>query len=118
MDEQIQVLNEHVKKESQFVERVVEEVGRVIVGQRYMIERLLLGIICDGHVLIEGVPGLAKTLSVRTLARVIDAGFGRIQFTPDLLPADLIGTMVYSQKTGEFTPHKGPIFTNISGAGH
>jgi len=113
MDEQIQVLNEHVKKESQFVERVVEEVGRVIVGQRYMIERLLLGIICDGHVLIEGVPGLAKTLSVRTLARVIDAGFGRIQFTPDLLPADLIGTMVYSQKTGEFTPHKGPIFTNI-----
>ena len=113
MDEQIQVLNEHVKKESQFVERVVEEVGRVIVGQRYMIERLLLGIICDGHVLIEGVPGLAKTLSVRTLARVIDAVFGRIQFTPDLLPADLIGTMVYSQKTGEFTPHKGPIFTNI-----
>jgi MoxR-like ATPase len=113
MDEQIQVLNEHVKKESQFVERIIDEVGRVIVGQRYMVERLLLGIICDGHVLIEGVPGLAKTLSVRTLARVIDAGFGRIQFTPDLLPADLIGTMVYSQKTGEFTPRKGPIFTNI-----
>jgi len=113
MDEQIQVLNEHVKQESQFVERIIEEVGRVIVGQRYMVERLLLGIICDGHVLIEGVPGLAKTLCVRTLARVIDAGFGRIQFTPDLLPADLIGTMVYSQKTGEFTPRKGPIFANI-----
>lgn len=113
MDEQIRVLNEQVKRESQFVEEIIEEVGRVIVGQRYMVERLLLGIICDGHVLIEGVPGLAKTLCVRTLARVIDAGFGRIQFTPDLLPADLIGTMVYSQKTGEFTPHKGPIFTNI-----
>lgn len=113
MDEQIQVLNEHVKRESQFVEEIIEEVGRVIVGQRYMVERLLLGIICDGHVLIEGVPGLAKTLCVKTLARVIDAGFGRIQFTPDLLPADLIGTMVYSQKTGEFTPHKGPMFTNI-----
>ena len=113
MDEQIQVLNEQVKRESQFVEEIIEEVGRVIVGQRYMVERLLLGIICDGHVLIEGVPGLAKTLCVRTLARVIDARFGRIQFTPDLLPADLIGTMVYSQKTGEFTPHKGPIFTNI-----
>ena len=113
MDEQIQVLNEQVKRESQFVEEIIEEVGRVIVGQRYMVERLLLGIICDGHVLIEGVPGLAKTLCVKTLARVIDAGFGRIQFTPDLLPADLIGTMVYSQKTGEFTPHKGPMFTNI-----
>ena len=113
MNEQIQVLNEQVKKESQFIERIIEEVGRVIVGQRYMVERILLGIICDGHVLIEGVPGLAKTLCVRTLARVIDAGFGRIQFTPDLLPADLIGTMVYSQKTGEFTPRKGPIFTNI-----
>ena len=83
------------------------------MGQDYLIERLLVGLFANGHVLIEGVPGLAKTLSVRTLARVIDAGFGRIQFTPDLLPADLIGTMVYSQKTGEFTPHKGPIFTNI-----
>lgn len=113
MDEKIQVLNERVKQESQFVERIIEEVGQVIVGQRYMVERLLLGIICDGHVLIEGVPGLAKTLCVKTLARVIDAGFGRIQFTPDLLPADLIGTMVYSQKTGEFTSRKGPIFTNI-----
>jgi len=113
MNQQIQVLNEQVKQESQFIERIIEEVGRVIVGQRYMVERLLLGILCDGHVLIEGVPGLAKTLCVRTLSRVIDAGFGRVQFTPDLLPADLTGTQVYSQKTGEFIPRKGPIFTNI-----
>lgn len=113
MNEQIQVLNEQVRRESEVVERVMEEVGRVIVGQRYMIERLLLGLLCDGHVLIEGVPGLAKTLSVRTLANVIEAGFGRIQFTPDLLPADLLGTMIYNQKTGDFEPRKGPVFTNI-----
>ena len=113
MNEQISILNEHVKQESAFVESVMHEVGRVIVGQRYMVERLLLGILCDGHVLLEGVPGLAKTLSVRTLSRVIEAGFQRVQFTPDLLPADLIGTMVYNQKTGEFVPHKGPLFTNI-----
>ncbi|MFC1544665.1 AAA family ATPase [Gemmatimonadota bacterium] len=113
MNEQIQVLNEQVKRESEIVGRVLEEVGRVIVGQRYMVERLLLGLLCDGHVLIEGVPGLAKTLSVRTLARVIEAQFGRIQFTPDLLPADLLGTMIYNQKTGDFEPRKGPVFTNI-----
>ncbi len=113
MNEQIQVLNEQVRRESELVERVLEEVGRVIVGQRYMVERLLLGLLCDGHVLIEGVPGLAKTLSVSTLARVIEAGFGRVQFTPDLLPADLLGTMIYNQKTGDFEPRKGPVFTNI-----
>jgi MoxR-like ATPase len=113
MNEQIQVLNEQVRRESELVGRVLEEVGRVIVGQRYMVERLLLGLLCDGHVLIEGVPGLAKTLSVRTLAQVIEAGFGRIQFTPDLLPADLLGTMIYNQKTGDFEPRKGPVFTNI-----
>ncbi len=113
MNEQIHVLNEQVKRESEVVERVLEEVGRVIVGQRYMVERLLLGLLCDGHVLIEGVPGLAKTLSVSTLARVIEADFGRIQFTPDLLPADLLGTMIYNQKTGDFEPRKGPVFTNI-----
>ncbi|HUU28655.1 MAG TPA: MoxR family ATPase [archaeon] len=113
MNEQIQVLNERVKKESLFVERIIQEVGRVIVGQRYMIERLLVGILCDGHALIEGVPGLAKTLCVRTLSKIINARFGRIQFTPDLLPADLIGTMIYNQKTGEFVPRKGPLFTNI-----
>ncbi len=113
MNEQISILNEQVKQESAFVESVIHEVGRVIVGQRHMLERLLLGILCDGHVLLEGVPGLAKTLSVRTLSQVIEAGFQRIQFTPDLLPADLIGTMVYNQKNGEFVPHKGPLFTNI-----
>ena len=113
MDDQLRQLSEQVKQESQFVERIIQEVGRVIVGQRYMVERMLLGILCDGHVLIEGVPGLAKTLSVRTLSKVIDAGFQRIQFTPDLLPADLIGTMVYNQKTGEFIARKGPVFSNI-----
>ncbi|MBN2289293.1 MAG: AAA family ATPase, partial [Candidatus Glassbacteria bacterium] len=113
MNDQLRHLSEQVKAESEFVERIIQEVGRVIVGQRYMVERLLLGVLCDGHVLIEGVPGLAKTLSVRTLSRVIDAQFRRIQFTPDLLPADLIGTMVYNQKTGEFNPRKGPVFSNI-----
>jgi MoxR-like ATPase len=113
MNEQIQVLNEQVRRESEVVERVLEEVGRVIVGQRYMVERLIMGLLCNGHVLIEGVPGLAKTLSVSTLARVIEAGFGRVQFTPDLLPADLLGTMIYNQKTGDFEPRKGPVFTNI-----
>lgn len=113
MNEQISLLNEQVKREGALIDDVMHEVGRVIVGQRYMVERLLLGILCDGHVLLEGVPGLAKTLSVRTLSRVIDAGFQRIQFTPDLLPADLIGTMIYNQKTGEFVPHRGPLFTNI-----
>ncbi len=113
MNEQIHVLNEQVKRESEVAERVLEEVGRVIVGQRYMVERLLLGLLCDGHVLIEGVPGLAKTLSVSTLALVIEAEFGRVQFTPDLLPADLLGTMIYNQKTGDFEPRKGPVFTNI-----
>ena len=113
MNEQLKVLSETVKKEGETVSRIMGEVSRVIVGQRYMVERLVLGLLCDGHVLIEGVPGLAKTLSVRTLSGVIDASFKRIQFTPDLLPADLIGTMVFNQKTGEFTPRKGPVFCNI-----
>ena len=89
------------------------ELGRVIVGQRAMIERLLIGLLADGHVLLEGVPGLAKTLAVRTLASTIHAGFHRIQFTPDLLPADLVGTMIYNQRTGEFGVQQGPIFTNL-----
>ena len=113
MNEQLKVLSETVKKEGETVSRIMDEVGRVIVGQRYMVERLVLGLLCDGHVLIEGVPGLAKTLSVRTLSGVIDASFKRIQFTPDLLPADLVGTMVFNQKSGEFTPRKGPVFCNI-----
>src|SRR4029078_6534367 len=89
------------------------ELARVIVGQRAMLERLLIGLLADGHVLLEGVPGLAKTLATRTLAAPIAAAFPRIQFTPDLRPADLIGTMIYNQRSGDFTVQKGPIFTNL-----
>ena len=92
---------------------VTQELGKVVVGQHAMIERLLIGLLADGHVLLEGVPGLAKTLAVRTLAATIAGGFHRIQFTPDLLPSDLIGTMVYNQRSGDFTVQKGPIFTNV-----
>jgi MoxR-like ATPase len=100
-------------EESRMLAQVTQEIGRVIVGQRPMLERLLIGLLADGHVLLEGVPGLAKTLAVRTLAATITGGFHRIQFTPDLLPSDLIGTMVYNQRSGDFTVQKGPIFTNI-----
>ena len=93
--------------------QVTQELGKVIVGQHAMLERLLIGLLADGHVLLEGVPGLAKTLAVRTLAATIAGGFHRIQFTPDLLPSDLIGTMIYNQRSGDFTVQKGPIFTNI-----
>jgi len=113
MNPEIQAINEQVKEESRFVDRIVGEMGKVIVGQRYMVERLLIGLLCNGHILIEGVPGLAKTLSVRTLAGIIALKFQRIQFTPDLLPADLIGTMIYQQHDGRFVPKKGPIFANI-----
>jgi MoxR-like ATPase len=106
-------INARIREESRFVGDLVVEIGRVIVGQRGMVERLLIGLLADGHVLLEGVPGLAKTLAVRTLAAAVDSGFQRIQFTPDLLPADLLGTMVYNQKTGEFNIRRGPIFTNI-----
>jgi MoxR-like ATPase len=98
---------------AQRLENVLQEVGKVIVGQRRMLEGLLLGLVAGGHILLEGVPGLAKTLAVRTFARVIQTGFQRIQFTPDLLPADLIGTRVYQRETGDFTVKKGPIFSNI-----
>ena len=99
--------------EARFAAEVLAEVGRVIVGQHDLLERLMIGLLADGHILIEGVPGLAKTLAVRTLAAAIHTEYRRIQFTPDLLPADLIGTMVYNQKTGDFGVQKGPIFTNI-----
>jgi MoxR-like ATPase len=102
-----------VTKKSEIILGVRQEIGRVVVGQEYLIERLLIALLCNGHVLIEGVPGLAKTLSVTTLARTIRANFQRIQFTPDLLPADLTGTLIYNQKTGNFIPRKGPIFANI-----
>ena len=100
-------------EESRLFADVAQELGKVIVGQRAMLERLLIGLLADGHVLLEGVPGLAKTLAVRTLAATIAGGFHRIQFTPDLLPSDLIGTMIYNQRSGDFSVQKGPIFTNV-----
>ncbi len=109
----VREINEKVKDESAFVESVFNEVRKVIVGQDYMLERMLIGILSGGHMLLEGVPGLAKTLSISTFARIVDTGFKRIQFTPDLLPADLIGTMVFNQKDGTFFPKKGPVFSNI-----
>src|ERR1041384_6403923 len=101
-------LNEIVARESAFVDRIQSEVGKVIVGQTYMIERILIGLLTGGHVLLEGVPGLAKTLTVRTLCEAISAKFARIQFTPDLLPADVIGTVIYNQQRGESTSRLGP----------
>jgi len=109
----IGAVTEKITKESTFVEELLGEISRVVVGQRYMIERLLIGLLGDGHVLLEGVPGLAKTLTVSSLAEAIGTEFQRIQFTPDLLPADLLGTLIYNQKEGNFTIKKGPIFANI-----
>ncbi len=109
----IQEINQKVIEKTEFIQSIFNEIGRVIVGQEYMIQRLLIGLFADGHVLLEGVPGLAKTLAVSTLADVISVDFNRIQFTPDLLPADLIGTLIFNQKEGTFTPKKGPIFSNI-----
>jgi MoxR-like ATPase len=109
----VRALNELVAKESAFVDKITNEVGKVIVGQSYMIERIMIGLLTGGHVLLEGVPGLAKTLTVRTLCDVISAKFARIQFTPDLLPADLIGTVIYNQQKGEFTSKLGPVFANL-----
>jgi MoxR-like ATPase len=106
-------LNEIVARESAFADRIQAEVGKVIVGQTYMIERILIGLLTGGHVLLEGVPGLAKTLTVRTLCEAISAKFARVQFTPDLLPADVIGTVIYNQQKGEFTSKLGPIFANL-----
>jgi MoxR-like ATPase len=109
----IEAINQKVRDESAFAQQLIGELHRVIVGQRYMVERLLVGLLTRGHILLEGVPGLAKTLAVKTLSSAIDARFQRIQFTPDLLPADLTGTMVFNMKDGTFHPKKGPIFTNI-----
>ena len=109
----VEAINEKVKKESEFVKKLIGEMEKVIVGQKYLLERLLVGLLANGHILIEGVPGLAKTLSVRVLAQAIKTKFQRIQFTPDLLPADLIGTLIYNPKDGNFTVKKGPIFANI-----
>ena len=109
----IKAINELIAKESAFVDMLMMEIGKVIVGQKYMVERLVIGLLSNGHILLEGLPGLAKTLAINTLADAIDAKFSRIQFTPDLLPADLIGTMIYSQGKEEFTVRKGPIFANF-----
>ncbi len=109
----VQALSELVKKRSAFLDPVFSEIGNVIIGQNVLIERLVIALLCDGHVLLEGLPGLAKTLTIKTLADVLDVACQRIQFTPDLLPADLIGTMIFNPKTGEFIPKKGPIFTNL-----
>ena len=109
----IQQLNEKIKNESAFVSLLTQEIGKVIVGQEHMVERLLIGLLSNGHVLLEGVPGLAKTLAINTLSKAVSVDFSRIQFTPDLLPADLIGTMIYNQKKEDFTIKKGPIFSNF-----
>jgi MoxR-like ATPase len=113
MAQDIRAVNEAVQKEGIFVEELLGELSKVIVGQRYLLDRLLVGLFADGHLLLEGVPGLAKTLAVKTLASAVDAKFQRIQFTPDLLPADLIGTLVYNPRNGDFSPRKGPVFTNL-----
>lgn len=109
----ITAINDKVKQESIFVQGLTAEIEKVIVGQRYLIERLLVGLLSNGHVLVEGVPGLAKTMSIKTLAATINTKFQRIQFTPDLLPADLIGTLIYNPKEGGFSTKKGPLFSNI-----
>ena len=113
MSEGIGIINEQVKAESAWVAALRAEIGKVIIGQKYLVDRLLVGLLSNGHVLLEGVPGLAKTLSVKTLAAAIHTGFQRIQFTPDLLPADLLGTQIYSPKDGTFSTKRGPIFTNL-----
>ncbi|MBW6489610.1 MAG: AAA family ATPase [Lentimicrobium sp.] len=109
----IKELNDRIQRESAFIDLIDVEMHRVIVGQKHMVERLLIGLLSNGHILLEGVPGLAKTLAIKSLANIIDAKFSRIQFTPDLLPADLIGTLIYSQKKEEFMVRKGPIFANF-----
>ena len=113
LKDDIKRVHEEIERESIFVQTITTEVGKVIVGQKYLVDRLLVGLLANGHILIEGVPGLAKTYAVKTLARSIATGFARIQFTPDLLPADIIGTQIYNQRTGEFTPRRGPVFANL-----
>ena len=109
----IKELNAHIEQESVFVDTLRKQIGRVIVGQQHLVDTLLIGLLSDGHILLEGVPGLAKTLAITTLSKAVDAKFARIQFTPDLLPADLIGTLIYSQRSEEFTVKRGPIFANF-----
>ncbi|MBL7672028.1 MAG: MoxR family ATPase [Bdellovibrionaceae bacterium] len=112
-EQDIMALNASIKMESQFIDRMLAEIRQVVVGQQEMVEGILIGLLTGGHILVEGVPGLAKTLTIASVAQSISLGFQRVQFTPDLLPTDLIGTMVFNPKSGEFAPKKGPIFTNI-----
>ncbi len=109
----IKELNDRIQKESAFVDIITMEMNKVIVGQKHLVENLLIGLLADGHILLEGMPGLAKTLAINTLANIVDAKFSRIQFTPDLLPADVLGTMIYSQKSEQFQVKQGPIFANF-----
>ena len=113
MSESVQAVQDRVQREGASVEQLLVEVRRVIVGQRYLLERMVIGLLTRGHLLLEGVPGLAKTMAVRSLAQAVHGTFRRIQFTPDLLPADLTGTLIYNQKDGTFTPRKGPLFANF-----
>src|SRR5262249_42752660 len=109
----IQEINKKVQSESAIIQEIKKEMGNVIVGQEDLIQRIMIGLLADGHILIEGVPGLAKTLSIKTLTKIIDASFSRIQFTPDLLPADLVGTLVLNPKDHTFAVRKGPVFANL-----
>jgi len=109
----IEALNQQAQADSAFIEDIRTEANQIIVGQTYMMDRLLLGLLSDGHILLEGLPGLAKTLAIKTLSSIIDVSFNRIQFTPDLLPADILGTMIFNQKSNEFSIRKGPIFSNF-----
>ena len=109
----INAINELIQKESSFIDLLNLEIKKVIIGQQHMVESLMIGLLSNGHILLEGVPGLAKTLAISTLSKVIDVDFKRIQFTPDLLPADLLGTMIYNQKKEEFISKKGPLFSNF-----
>ena len=113
MDVDILALNAQIEKDSEFVRKVLKETSKVIVGQREMLEGVLSGLLTGGHILLEGVPGLAKTLTISSMAQAVGLNFQRIQFTPDLMPSDLVGTMIYNQTTGEFAAKKGPLFTNI-----
>jgi len=113
LKDDIKRVHEEIERESLFVQAITGEVGKVIVGQKYLVDRLMVGLLANGHILIEGVPGLAKTYAVKTLAQAIATKFQRIQFTPDLLPADIVGTQIYNQRTGEFSARKGPVFANL-----
>ena len=113
MSTDVRAINDMVQQESAFLDPIMHEVQKVVVGQEHMVERILIGLLTGGHVLLEGVPGLAKTLTVNTLCKTVSASFSRIQFTPDMLPADVTGTVIYNQKTGDFTAKKGPIFANL-----